>query len=70
MATSIDALPWEYPWLSLGVDIGPAGLLIGVTTFVLASAGVVIGKKFGPKYKNKASGRRPYLIIIGTKIPA
>ncbi len=69
VATSIDALAVGISMAFLGVDIGPAALLIGVTTFVLASAGVVIGKKFGSKYKNKASvAGGLILIIIGTKI--
>lgn len=64
-----DALAVGISMAFLGVDIGPAALLIGVTTFVLASAGVVIGKKFGSKYKNKASvAGGLILIIIGTKI--
>ena len=69
VATSIDALAVGISMAFLGVDIGPAALLIGVTTFVLASAGVIIGKKFGSKYKNKASvAGGIILIIIGTKI--
>lgn len=69
VATSIDALAVGISMAFLGVDIGPAALLIGVTTFVLASVGVIIGKKFGSKYKNKASvAGGLILIIIGTKI--
>ena len=69
VATSIDALAVGISMAFLGVDIKAAALLIGATTFVLSALGVIIGNKFGAKYKNKASAAGGViLIIIGTKI--
>lgn len=69
VATSIDALAVGISMAFLGTDIRSAALMIGVTTFLLASAGVVIGNRFGEKYKNKASvAGGVILILIGTKI--
>ena len=43
--------------------------LIGLITFVLSTAGVVIGNRFGMKYKNKAELAGGFvLIFIGLKI--
>ena len=70
LATSIDALSvgftiaeYEF-WVAL-----IAVLLIGVITFGLCFAGVVIGKKFGTKLKNKAGLIGGIiLILIGIEI--
>ena len=44
-------------------------VIIGITTFVLSAAGVAIGKKFGVRFKNKATvAGGIILILIGTKI--
>lgn len=69
VATSIDALAVGISFAFLRVNIIEAISLIGVTTFVLASIGVMIGKKFGNKYKDKATlAGGIILILIGLKI--
>lgn len=54
VATSIDALSVGITFAFLQVDIVPAVLFIGVTTFVLSAAGVKAGSVFGSRYKNRA----------------
>jgi len=70
VATSIDAL-------SVGFTIAEYGLLMAVVctliiaavTFVICMAGLVIGKKFGTKYSNKATILGgTILIVIGLEI--
>lgn len=69
VATSIDALAVGISMAFLSVDIISAASMIGVTTFVISSAGVVIGHKFGTKYKDKATMVGGLiLILIGVKI--
>ncbi len=69
VATSIDALAVGISLAFLKVEIDTAVLTIGVTTFMLSAAGVIIGNKFGAKYKNKATlAGGVILIFIGTKI--
>lgn len=54
IADSIDALAVGVTFAFLEVEILPAILLIGVTTFVFSAAGVLIGNKFGARYKSRA----------------
>lgn len=69
IATSIDALAVGITFAFLQVDIVPAVILIGVITFVLAFAGVVIGNKFGSRYEKPATiAGGVVLILIGLKI--
>lgn len=69
IATSIDALAIGVTFAFLGVDIIPAVLLIGVTTFVLSAVGMKIGNVFGTKYKSKAEiAGGVILILLGIKI--
>lgn len=69
LATSIDALAVGISFAFLGVDIVAAAVLIGVTTFVLSGAGIVVGNVFGAKYKSKAElAGGIVLILIGLKI--
>lgn len=69
VATSIDALAVGITFAFLDVKIIPAAVIIGVTTFALSLAGVLIGNKFGAKYKNKAElAGGIILILIGLKI--
>lgn len=69
VATSIDALAVGISMAFLSVDIISAASMIGVTTFVISSAGVLIGHKFGTKYKDKATiVGGLILIMIGVKI--
>lgn len=69
VATSIDALAVGITFAFLQVKISLAAAVIGTTTFVLSFAGVVIGNKFGSRYKNKAElAGGVILIIMGVKI--
>lgn len=70
IATSIDAL-------SVGFTIGNytfllalfSSLIIGIVTFILCFCGILIGKKFGDKFSNKATLIGGIiLILIGIEI--
>ena len=70
IATSIDALAVG---VTFGMDpevrIVSSALIIGLTTFVICLAGVVIGNVFGIKWKNKAQvAGGVMLILVGLKI--
>ena len=54
VATSIDALAVGVTFAFLQVDIVPAVLFIGVTTFALSAVGVKVGSVFGARYKGRA----------------
>lgn len=70
IATSIDALSVgftiaEYNW----VMALTASLIIAAVTFVICTAGLVIGKKFGTKLSNKADILGGVILIaIGLEI--
>ncbi len=69
VATSIDALAVGITFAFLQVEIVPAVVFIGVTTFLLSAGGVKIGNVFGAKYKSKAElAGGLILILMGTKI--
>jgi putative Mn2+ efflux pump MntP len=69
IATSIDALAVGITFAFLKVNIYTAVLIIGIVTFFIAMCGVVIGNKFGVKFKSKAEFMGgAVLIIIGGKI--
>lgn len=69
IATSIDALAVGISFAFLNVPIVPSIIIIGLTTFVISLAGVVIGNIFGSKYKNKAEiVGGLILVVIGLKI--
>lgn len=69
VATSIDALAVGITFAFLNVNIWSAISIIGVTTFVLSLIGVVIGNKFGSKYKSKAElAGGIILMLMGAKI--
>lgn len=69
VATSIDALAVGITFAFLNVNIISAAILIGITTFILSAAGVVVGNVFGMKYKSKAEFLGGVvLILIGLKI--
>ena len=78
IATSIDALAVGITFSCVPVEILAATqlintlaavLIIGVTTFVISSVGVLIGNAFGTKYKTKAEiAGGVILILIGLKI--
>ncbi len=69
VATSIDALAAGISFACLNVAILPSCGAIGLTTFVICIAGVLLGNKFGAKYKSKAEiFGGVVLILIGLKI--
>lgn len=69
IATSIDALAVGITFAFLKVNILFSILLIGVTTFALSLGGVLLGNRFGAKYKSKAElAGGIILVLIGVKI--
>ncbi len=69
VATSIDALAVGITFAFLKVNILMSVSVIGIITFFLSFFGVVVGHKFGAKYKNKAAlCGGVVLILIGLKI--
>lgn len=69
VATSIDALAVGITFAFLRVNIWGAIAVIGVTTFALSLIGVVIGNKFGSRYKSKAElAGGIILVLMGVKI--
>ena len=69
IATSIDALAVGITFAFLRVNIVLSASLIGVITFAICFAGVVIGHVFGSKLKNRAEiVGGVILILIGIKI--
>lgn len=69
VATSIDALAVGVTFAFLNVNIVFSITTIGITTFVISIAGVVIGNLFGAKYKSKAEITGGIiLVLIGLKI--
>ncbi len=69
VATSIDALAIGVTFAFLYVDIIPAILFIGITTFILSAAGVKIGNIFGAKFKSRAEAAGGIILIaMGIKI--
>lgn len=69
VATSIDALAIGITFAFLEVNLLLAVTVIGITTFLLCALGVLVGHKFGARFKNKASlAGGIVLILIGAKI--
>jgi putative Mn2+ efflux pump MntP len=69
IATSIDALAIGMTFAFFEVEIYKAALIIGVITFFISIAGVIIGGIFGIKFKSKAEFiGGAALIAIGVKI--
>ena len=69
VATSIDALAVGVTFAFLQVDIVPAIVIIGCTTFVISLAGVYVGNVFGARYKSRAElTGGVILVLIGLKI--
>lgn len=69
IATSIDALAVGITFAFLHVDIVPAASIIGIVTFALSFAGVVIGNRFGSRFERPATVvGGVVLILIGVKI--
>lgn len=69
VATSIDAMAVGITFAFLQVKIVPAAALIGCTTFLLSLGGVCAGRRFGSRYRNKATlAGGIILCLIGLKI--
>lgn len=69
IATSIDALAVGISFAVLKVNIWTAAGIIGVITFLLSFAGILIGNRFGARFKSKAEiAGGVILILIGVKI--
>ena len=69
VATSIDALAVGVTLAFLGVSIGWAMAVIGVTTFALSFVGVAVGNRFGARFEGPAAlAGGVVLILIGLKI--
>ena len=68
IATSIDALAVGVTFAFLDVNIGVAVGIIGVTTFALSLAGVVVGNRFGVRYEKPSTILGGLVLIaIGVK---
>jgi putative Mn2+ efflux pump MntP len=71
LATSIDALAVGITFAFFKINIYGAILLIGLTTFVISTAGVKIGNLFGTRFKSKAEFLGgAVLVFMGVKILA
>ncbi len=69
IATSIDALAVGVTFAFLQVNIVPAVIFIGLTTFILSSLGVRLGSVFGQRYQKAAQVfGGVILILMGLKI--
>lgn len=69
IATSIDALAVGIVFATEKTNIALSVTLIGIITFLLSFAGIIIGNKFGSKYETKAEiAGGIVLILIGVKI--
>lgn len=69
VATSIDALAVGITFAFLKVNIFMATSFIGIVTFLISAAGVVIGNIFGGKLKSKAEMAGGIILVcLGTKI--
>ena len=69
VATSIDALAVGISFAALQVNIWFAVGIIGVITLVLSFLGVLIGNRFGARFKSKAEiAGGIILVLIGIKI--
>lgn len=69
LATSIDALAVGITFAFLQINIWAAISIIGITTFILSFFGVMVGNRFGVRYKQKAEiAGGVILVLIGLKI--
>ena len=69
VATSIDALAVGVTFAFLQVQIIPAVVFIGITTFTLSAFGVAVGARFGGKFGERAElAGGVILILMGLKI--
>lgn len=69
VATSIDALAVGITYAFFEVNIIAAIIITGITTFTISTAGVLVGRKFGAKFKSKAEfAGGAVLVILGIKV--
>lgn len=69
LATSIDALAVGIVFVDGKTNIFYSSAVIGIITFVISLAGVLIGNKFGSRYEKKAQmAGGIVLVLIGVKI--
>ncbi len=69
IATSIDALAVGIMFAMLKVHIVSSVLIIGIVAFLLSFFGILIGNRYGMKYKKKAEVVGGLiLVLIGLKI--
>ncbi len=69
VATSIDALAAGITFACLDVNILQSASLIGFITFTISYLGVIVGNRFGARFKSKAEiAGGIVLILIGVKI--
>lgn len=69
VATSIDALAVGITFAFLNTPILPAASEIGIITFTLSFVGVLLGHRFGTRYRSRAEiAGGVTLILIGFKI--
>ncbi len=69
IATSIDALAVGLTFSCVGVEIVTPALIISLVTFLLSTAGVIIGDKIGHLFEGKIELVGGIILIaIGTKI--
>lgn len=69
IATSIDAFAVGITFAFLQTNILEAGLVIGITTFLITGIGTIIGNKFGNNYEKQAKiFGGIILIVMGIKI--
>lgn len=69
VATSIDALAVGITFAFLKVNIWLSAALIGIITLALSVVGVMIGNRFGSRYKSRAElAGGIILVLIGIKI--
>lgn len=69
VATSIDALAVGVSFAFLNINIYSSIACIGIVTFILSVFGVIIGNKFGMRFKRNAEiAGGVILILIGVKI--
>ncbi|MDY3052680.1 MAG: manganese efflux pump MntP family protein [Ndongobacter sp.] len=69
VATSVDALAIGITFAVLSVNVWLSVLLIGVCTFTISAAGVVLGHRVGQRYQQPAQiAGGVILILIGVKI--
>lgn len=64
IGVSMDALAVGISFAFLKVDILPAILMIGLTTFFFSVDGVKIGNHFGAKYKSKAEAVGGIVLLL------